>query len=208
MNLACRYLNPQGKGLLLAEARHGSLQDYLDSNHAALSWTQRWTICEEICEAIVHIHGKDVVHSHLRPENILVHAVDGSNTHIWLTDFGGSTCPSLGLDGGHLPDTPFFDPRSEWKSTPATDIFSLGSIFYIVLTGHWPFLDGPLDPKDRVSYEEMVEQSFYNGLFPHDLDCEDEKVVMGCWQHKLETAEQVSEAVRDLRGLKYSGVTA
>ena len=203
-------------GLILAEAPHGSLQEYLEfsNNHAAaaLSQTQRWAICEEISEAMVHIHKKGVVHSDLRPDNILVHAAAAAAAnasdapppppHIWLADFGGSTCASLGLDGGHLPDTPFFDPRSAWESTPATDIFSLGSIFYTILAGHWPFLDEPLDPKDQLAYEERVEQAFRDGRFPQDLDCEGNTIVMGCWQYKLETTEQILEAIKDLRNPK------
>ena len=65
-----------------------------------------------------------VIHSDLRPENILVDPVDASSLSVWLCDFGESACEGLGLDGGHLPDTPFFDPRMKWESTPATDIFS------------------------------------------------------------------------------------
>ncbi|KAH6658251.1 hypothetical protein BKA67DRAFT_209492 [Truncatella angustata] len=64
-------------------------------------------MCEQIAEGVAHAHEKGVIHSDLRPENILVDQVHGSFVSIWLCDFSGSFCTKLGLDGGHLPDTPF-----------------------------------------------------------------------------------------------------
>ncbi|KAK8000489.1 hypothetical protein PG990_013089 [Apiospora arundinis] len=100
-------------GIYLSEARLGNLQTYIDTHNAELSPSQRSGICEQIADAIVHTHKMGVVHSDLRPENILVDQLDTSSLSVWLCDFGGSTCEGLGLDGGHLPDTPFFDPPNE-----------------------------------------------------------------------------------------------
>lgn len=48
----------------------------------------------------------------------------------------------LSLNDHHMPDDPFFDPRLLWKSTPAVDIFSLGSIIYTIQTGYWSYRKG------------------------------------------------------------------
>ncbi|KAI0868476.1 hypothetical protein GGS24DRAFT_482251 [Hypoxylon argillaceum] len=96
-------------------------------------------MCKHVTEAIVYAHEKGVIHSDLRPDNLLVDEVYESSMSIWLCDFGGSLCEELGLDYRHLPDSPFFDPRVKWESTPTTNIFSLGSIFHTIQAGYWPF---------------------------------------------------------------------
>lgn len=148
-----------------------------------------------------------MIHSDLRPENFLVHQeTDGDEDRlppeavsIWLCDFGGSKCEEHGLEGKGLPDTPFFDPRMEWESSPATDIFSLGSIFYTIYTGHWPFRDGrgkwsSMDEKH--AYEARVDERFGEGHFPEVSHLLGGNVIQGCWDHRYTTAEEVLDAVR------------
>lgn len=79
-----------------------------------------------------------VVHSDLRPRNFLVHETREGDYDLPLCDFGGATCDELNLDGGCLPDGPFYNPEFGVESVPALDIFSLGSLFYNFITGHWP----------------------------------------------------------------------
>jgi serine/threonine protein kinase len=156
-------------------------------------------MCKQVAEAIVHVHEKYVVHSDLRPENFLVDRVDGSSAiSIWLCDFGGSVCERLGLDGGHLPDTPFFDPRMKWESTPAVDIFSLGSIFYTIQTGYWPFRHSPpqwSSVEEKQRYEAQVDGLFKVGCFPPVSHVIGGDVIKGCWNHLYKTAEEVLKAV-------------
>lgn len=147
----------------------------------------------------MHIHSKGVIHSDMRPDNVLVHQTAQSPVSLWLNDFGGSTCEKLQLDGGHLPDFPFGDPRMPVESTPATDIFSLGSIFYVIMTGNWPFMDGPPDWKSaeqRIDYMDRVKISFERGDFPTVSDLRGGNVIKRCWDYQYSTAEEVLRAVR------------
>ena len=105
------------------------------------------------------------MHSDLRPGNLLVHdtsssprgggadctrrgdEIDDANggsrpalsgLDLLLCDFGGSYCGALDLDGGSLPCEPFYHPAfdgDEDECSPALDMFSLGSVMYVVLTG-------------------------------------------------------------------------
>jgi serine/threonine protein kinase len=93
--------------------------------------------------AVVYVHRKGVIHSDLRSENYLVHATGGSSLDLWLCDFGGSRRDELGLNVHHLPYSPFFDLQMPWESTPATNILSIGSVVYTILTGYWPYREGP-----------------------------------------------------------------
>ncbi|KAI9841305.1 MAG: hypothetical protein M1837_000791 [Sclerophora amabilis] len=198
------YLGDHPSGILLSEAPHGSLQAYIDSNYATMSAPLRWNLCEQATEAIVHVHSKGVIHSDLRPDNFLVHqVVTPRSASLWLSDFGGSMCPDLELDGGHLPDIPFSDPRMEWQSTPATDIFSLGSIFYVIMTGYWPFMNGPprwSSAQDKLAYQDQVEVLFRRGEFPAVSGLSGGNVVKGCWDRQYHTAEEVLQAVRSGMG--------
>lgn len=194
------YLQPYGDGILLSEARHGSLQTYIDTHHPKLTLSQRSKLCEQAAEAITYIHWKGVIHSDLRPENFLIaQANQVDEPDLWLCDFGGSMCEKLRLDGGHMPDPPFLDPRMKWVSTPATDIFSLGSIFYAIQTGFWPHMNGPPQwesSEAKLSYEERVSTLFLAGQFPDVSGICGGDVIKGCWWHHYKTVGEVLEAVR------------
>ena len=105
-----RYLGEYNSGIILSEASHGTLQAYIDVNNANIPISQRWDFCEQLTEATAHIHSKSMIHSDMRPDNVLVHQVAHSPVSLWLNDFGGSTYEELQLDGGHLPDFPFTGP--------------------------------------------------------------------------------------------------
>nr|ODN73110.1 serine/threonine protein kinase [Cryptococcus depauperatus CBS 7841] len=210
------YLGPHPSGILLAQAPHGDLQTYIDTKHATLSTLHCWSLWEQVTEAIVHLHSKGVIHSDLRPDNFLVYQAPQPFASIWLCDLGGSFCAELDLDGGHLPDIPFSDPQMGIESTPATDIFSLGSIFYAILTGYWPFLDRPpkwTSTEDYFAYYdravELLKQRKFpdvSGLdavellkqrkFPDVSGLDGGDVIKGCWDLEYKSAEEVLQAVR------------
>lgn len=192
-----RYLGPQGSGILLREASHGSLQAYLDSNNTVISSSLRRKWSLQAVEAVAYVHSNGVIHSDLRPENFLVHATSELSLDLWLCDFGGARCDELGSNVIHLPDDPFFDPRLPWVSTPAIDIFSLGSVIYTILTGNWPYRSGPppMTVEDKNSYENFVNQMFTEGRFP-DVSMEGGIVIKGCWDHQYQAAEEVLLAIK------------
>jgi hypothetical protein len=99
----------------------------------------------------------------------------------------------LGLDGGHLPDAGFFDPAQGYVSTTATDIFSLGSTPYTILTGHWPHKSpGPFKTIEEMDkYDQKVDLLFRQGDFPNVGGLIGGKVVMGCWTKKYSIAEEI-----------------
>jgi serine/threonine protein kinase len=196
-----RYHGMLGNGILLSEASHGNLQNFVDSPDTKMNASLRWRLAEQAAEAITHIHKNGIIHSDLRPENFLVHdtgerSADGSILlDLWLCDFGGSTCEVPKLDGGHMPDTPFFDPRiaKPWESKPATDIFSLGSVIYVIMTGYWPFrISPPLSTaEDMDFYQDEVNNQFEKGIFPNVCGVQGGDVIKGCWEYRYKSAAEV-----------------
>lgn len=204
LSLIGRFFGVHDTGILLREAGHGSLQAYIDSHNQSIDTGLRWKWSLQAAEPVAHLHEQGVIHGDLRPENYLVHemvepCVDlPPSLDLWLCDFGGSKCEELGLNGGQLPDDPFFDPRMPWVSTPATDIFSLGSVLYTILTGHWPYRDGPppMSMEDKFTYEREVNELFSAGKFPDVSKLSGGNVIKGCWDYQYQTAKDVVEAIK------------
>lgn len=194
------------KGLLFLEASHGNLQDYIDQNNDNIPVPLRRKWCRQATEAIQYIHGKGIIHSDLRPETYLVHASSSRSLNLQLCDFGGAMCRDLGLDGRGLPDPPFWDLK--WESTVGTDIFSLGSIFYTVMTGLWPYKSRHLtneveeeeeeEEEDRWQFEDRVIALLEMGVYPDVEGITGGTIMMRCWKKQYLKADDVLEAQMDL----------
>ena len=191
------------RGLLFAEASHGDLQNYIDQNNHSINVPTRRKWCRQVTEAVQYLHRNDVIHSDLRPGNCLLHESNAS-LDLLLCDFGGSMCRSLDLDGGGLPDPPFWD--LVWESTVSTDIFSLGSIFYTIMTGHWPYrptlLDSEDGQEDKWGYEDRVIRLMKTGQYPELDGVIYGTVILGCWERSYADVEEILQAqdmeMRDL----------
>jgi serine/threonine protein kinase/tetratricopeptide (TPR) repeat protein len=97
-------------------------------------------IVQQICRGLEAAHVEGVVHRDLKPQNIMLDAAG----RVWLMDFG--LARSMELSGltrtGVLMGTPdYMSPeqaRAE-KVDARSDLFSLGIIFFEMLTGRLPF---------------------------------------------------------------------
>lgn len=169
------------------------------------------TWCRQLTEAISFIHSRGVIHSDLRPRNILVNRGEQGGYDLALCDFGGSTCPELGLDGGTLPDGPFYNPALGNESDVSLDLFSLGSLFYTILEGHWPYRSSttPFTVQEKLEYEELVRFMITEGRFPEVDKLYAGNVIMGCWKMEYQSADEVLRALdectrRQKRGSRIS----
>ena len=98
----------------------------------------------QICEALQYAHDKGVVHRDIKPENILL-ATDGS---VKIADFGlsrilGNENQPTMLTGTHqIMGTPRYMAPEQLEGARSVDhradIYSLGVVFYEMLTGELP----------------------------------------------------------------------
>lgn len=99
----------------------------------------------KVCDAVQYAHKHGVIHRDLKPSNILVD-FEGSPK---VLDFGLAkqlldTDPSLvSLTGQVIGTLPYMSPE-QTKGNPdeidtRTDVYSLGVIFYEILTGQFPY---------------------------------------------------------------------
>ncbi|KAK0628115.1 kinase-like domain-containing protein [Bombardia bombarda] len=193
-----KYLGNNEQGILLGQASHGSLQAYLDAKNSSIDLNLRKKWCRQAAEAIAYIHSRGVLHSDIRPDNFLVHESKPGCFDLLLCDFGGAKCDDLRLDGKHLPDDPFYDPTQGTECTPALDVSSLGSMFYAILTGLWPYKPSPgpfVSTEEEADYEARVNRLFLQGRYPNVEGLVGGSVIMGCWKKQYQTANKVLEAL-------------
>ena len=98
-------------------------------------------VVRDIASALDYAHGKGVVHRDVKPENIL-RRLDGSCV---LSDFGIAhalaTQTGLTTEGSSIGTPHYMSPeqlRGE-KVDGRADLYSLGVVFYQLLTGHLPY---------------------------------------------------------------------
>lgn len=107
------------------------------SNEAAL------LIFSEICRGLKYAHDKDVIHRDIKPANILI----SKQGAVKLTDFGIATSKEAEEEGltkvGMTLGTPAYMSPEQITDTSKVDmradIYSLGVMFYEMLTGKKPF---------------------------------------------------------------------
>ena len=106
-----------------------------------VSVRERLALFCTVCDAVGYAHGRNIVHHDLKPTNILV-TEDGVPK---LLDFGIAKLYAPGSDA--LPATfRFFTPEyaspeqlSGRPTSPASDVFALGVLLFLLLTGRLPF---------------------------------------------------------------------
>ena len=122
----------------------------------SLPLRDRVELFTHVCDAVAHAHRHLVVHRDLKPANILVTG-DGQPK---LLDFGIATL--LDEEGGlaigttrtgHSSFTPEFASPEQVRGdrvTTSSDIYSLGVLLYVLLTGRRPYELAGLPPLDAM----------------------------------------------------------
>jgi serine/threonine-protein kinase len=121
--------------------------EYLDGQtlEGLLQAGHRWdykTICKimiQVCEALDFAHEHGIVHRDIKPANIMVINED----RVKVMDFGIARFDSSNMtQSGVALGTPNYISPEQLKGKPVdrrSDIFSLGVVFYELLTGEKPF---------------------------------------------------------------------
>jgi len=107
----------------------------------ALSISQRLTLFQQACTAVRYAHQKLIIHSDLKPEHVLVDK-DGQ---IKLLDFGLARLEEQQLGESTIEKSMFTPAYASPEQiaghllTTSSDVYSLGVIFYELLTDSPPF---------------------------------------------------------------------
>ncbi len=174
-------------------------------------------LMKQLAEGLAHAHQRGIVHRDLKPANVLL-TDDGLPM---LLDFNLSekivvNGPASLFVGGTLP---YMSPEhleavsSGSKVGPQTDIFSLGVIFYELLSGKRPFAD------HRGSFDDVIQRMIVerkgttpslrdtNSWVPHSIESVVEKCLAPDIQNRYGSAEELAEDLGrhlDSRPLRYA----
>lgn len=125
--------------LIMAYCSQGSCGSKLGK----MSETEMWKFIHDVAAGLAYLHGKDVVHQDIKPDNILI---DDAGNYL-ITDFGVSTRARSTLrksvvssSGGGT--TAYMGPERFSRQpapTKASDIWSFGAMCFELLEGVVPF---------------------------------------------------------------------
>lgn len=111
---------------------------------------------DKLFHAIAHCHANGIVHRDIKPENIMI----GKDGEVKLIDFGISAIQKTTITHlSTIAGTPYYmSPEMlSGNYNEKCDIWALGVVMYVVLSGHLPFYG-----KHRVDIYKKITQGSFN----------------------------------------------
>lgn len=133
-------------------------------------------IMVQLVDVLNKIHSKGIFHRDLKPENIMLVKSDSAKYSVKLLDFGLAKTESLSrlTETGMVIGTIGYIPPeqiSEGEFSAASDVYSLGIIFYEMLTDKKPFSGvTSVEIMKKILYENPARPSDHRAGIPGRLD--------------------------------------
>jgi serine/threonine protein kinase len=125
-----------------------SLRDLL-RQQGRLAPERAVALMRDICAGVGNAHRQGIVHRDLKPDNVIVVPpdVEGEREIAKVLDFGLAKLRDITTEfsltqAGAVMGTPFYMPPEQWQGEPLdarADVYSLGAMFYEMLTDSPPF---------------------------------------------------------------------
>ncbi|MGX1507068.1 serine/threonine-protein kinase [Streptomyces pristinaespiralis] len=148
-----------------------------------------WWVAAGIAEALLSVHGAQLVHRDLKPANVLVTA-EGPR----VIDFGiAKALDAVGTASTHVMGTAGFMAPEHIRGAagPASDVFALGAVMVFAATGHAPFT-GP-------SAGDVLARTLYQPPDLNGLPGELADVVGRCLAKESEARPTPSQVLEEFR---------
>lgn len=194
----------QGVPFLVSEFVTGpTLADQI--RHHRPSECRAAELIASIAEALDFAHRRGIIHRDIKPSNILLRWHDAPV----LADFGlarqGDEDTTITLDGEVLGTLSYLSPEQDRGHSHIvdgrTDIYSLGVVFYQLLTGQLPFVGNIKMVLQQILNEEPRRPQLLNDMLPQDLEIICLKCLRKDPSRRYQTAADLaSDLHRFLRG--------
>jgi hypothetical protein len=176
------------------------------------AWEPAYRVAVHIAKALEYAHQHQFVHRNITPTNILVpgsgdHALlEGAiklNDLVMFKALEGSALRKVSLRAKVGTELPYFSPEQTYSGKPVdvrSDIFSLGSVVYVVLMGRPPF-EGPSQAETvrRIREEPPVSPRKLHPLLPRHLDFILLKMLAKPPEHRFQTASELLAALDQIK---------
>ncbi len=170
-----------------------TLEKVLDKEKI-LGWEKAADIVKQIAYGIDHAHKSKIIHRDLRPSNIMISEDDT----VKITDFGTSAwLNSVPYASTRIGSPPYMAPEQFMgKASYASDIYSIGCIFYEMIIGRPPIFDpDPFKILEKAQMGRITPPRLRNNKIPRDVD----EIIMKCLASKIEDRYQgAGEIIRVL----------
>jgi eukaryotic-like serine/threonine-protein kinase len=127
--------------IIAMEFIDGRPLDQILAERGRLGWEDVVMWGKQLCEALQHAHEKGIIHRDLKPSNLMI-TRDGT---LKLTDFGiAKDTDVTALTGANstIGTAAYMSPeqcKGDRNLSPKSDLYSLGIVFYELVTGRKPF---------------------------------------------------------------------
>lgn len=138
-------LSPKAVGLVMEFIDGSTLSDVL-KEEGKIAWPRALRLVRQLALAIQSLHELGVVHRDIKPENVMVSKLAAQMEFIRLLDFGlvsGKNRVTSDFIGTPLHASPEICSGG-LEVDARSDIYSLGSVLFLLITGHPPINGGSI----------------------------------------------------------------
>ncbi len=158
----------------------------------------------QVCLGLKEAHKKGIIHRDIKPGNIFLSTGDSLGEVVKIIDFGIAKKIDLEYQQndqrtrGFIGTYRYASPEQIRGASidSRTDIYSLGVVFYEILSGEHPFESKNDDSYDDENAKPLKEQTACKHI-PRDLETIVMKCLAQCPENRFQTIQQLERALRN-----------
>jgi serine/threonine-protein kinase len=188
--------------VMVMELVAGVTLDRLSDRYGPMAPDRAAVYIDQILSALAHAHQKGVVHRDMKPANVMVTEARA----VKVMDFGIARMRSAEqpVADGSMMGTPAYMPPEQILNEPIdgrADIYSVGVIFYRLLTGVLPFEGGtPVATLQRQISEPSAPMTQYRSDLPEWCDTIVRRALAKSPADRFQTADEFRHAIAEASG--------
>ncbi len=191
--------------------RLGELISTTQSERNTFSLQDKIKIVIQIAHGLQHAHEKKIIHRDIKPDNIMI----TRDFQVKITDFGLAKeiqQATASTNSNQLMGTPLYmSPEQIEGNLPlnaSTDIYSLGVVFYEMLTGRPPFYHSSLAPLfQKILHDTPIRPREIRPDIPVLIDNICLNALAKDPQARFHSAEEMAQALENALAVLQQGLT-